>query len=74
LEGLRKVAKTLPEDAACEENYEAGITKYRVGMLSGKPRVSSKMGTMCYSRKSDLGTLVPRITVENGIKLGFLLE
>jgi hypothetical protein len=24
--------------------------------------------------KSDWGTLVPRINVENGIKLGFLLE
>jgi hypothetical protein len=25
-------------------------------------------------QKSDWGTLVPRINVENGIKLGFLLE
>jgi hypothetical protein len=25
-------------------------------------------------RKSDWGTLVPRINVENGIKLGFLVE
>jgi hypothetical protein len=25
-------------------------------------------------KKSDWGTLVPRINVENGIKLGFLLE
>jgi hypothetical protein len=26
------------------------------------------------NKKSDWGTLVPRINVENGIKLGFLLE
>jgi hypothetical protein len=25
-------------------------------------------------KKSDCGTLVPRINVENGIKLGFVLE
>jgi hypothetical protein len=27
-----------------------------------------------YFEKSDWGTLVPRIDVENGIKLGFVLE
>jgi hypothetical protein len=39
LEGLRKVTKTLPEDAACGANYEAGIRKHGVGLLSSKPRV-----------------------------------
>jgi hypothetical protein len=27
-----------------------------------------------FPEKSDWGTLVPRINVENGVKLGFLLE
>jgi hypothetical protein len=37
-------------------------------------QVRGEMDVCWFEKKSDWGTLVPRINVENGIKLGFSLE
>jgi hypothetical protein len=45
----------------------------RVHKTEVQHEIDAEVNESC-SKKSDTGTLVPRINVENGIKLGFVLE
>jgi hypothetical protein len=55
-------------------SFSSPPSLFRSGYVSEMCLLKAILLSTCKKKKCDWGTLVPRINVENAIKLGFLLE